>query len=90
MSVVANGSTSSSANGSNEPLTVSEATAGSSVRWTDVVWNTGNDTETYQLTLSKDNFPAGTTFMLFQADGSTPLVQGVTPPIAARGRHLRR
>ena len=52
MSVVANGSTSSSANGSNEPLTVSEATAGS--RWTDVVWNTGNDTETYQLTLSKD------------------------------------
>ena len=85
MSVVANGSTSSSANGSNEPLTVSEATAGSSVRWTDVVWNTGNDTETYQLTLSKDNFPAGTTLMLFQADGSTPLVQGVTPPIPAPG-----
>ena len=53
MSVVANGSTSSSVNGSNEPLTVTEATAGSTVHWTDVIWNTGNDTETYQLTLSR-------------------------------------
>ena len=85
MSVVANGSTSSSVNGSNEPLTVTEATAGSTVHWTDVIWNTGNDTETYQLTLSKENFPAGTTFMLFQADGATPLVQGLTPPIPASG-----
>ena len=84
MSVVANGSTSSSVNGSNEPLTVTEATAGSTVHWTDVIWNTGNDTETYQLTLSKENFPAGTTFMLFQADGATPLVQGLTPPIPPR------
>ena len=62
---------------------MTEATAGSTVHWTDVIWNTGNDTETYQLTLSKENFPAGTTFMLFQADGATPLVQGLTPPIPA-------
>ena len=90
MSVVANGSTSSSVNGSNEPLTVTEATAGSTVHWTDVIWNTGNDTETYQLTLSKENFPAGTTFMLFQADGATPLVQGLTPPIPPRLRRSLR
>ena len=90
MSVVANGSTSSSVNGSNEPLTVTEATAGSTVHWTDVIWNTGNDTETYQLTLSKENFPAGTTFMLFQADGATPLVQGLTPPIPPRSAGVAR
>ena len=84
MSVVANGSTSSSANGSNEPLTVSEATAGSSVRWTDVVWNTGNDTETYQLTLSKTISPPAR-----RSCCSRPTAprrwSGVTPPIPAPG-----
>ena len=95
MSVVANGSTSSSVNGSNEPLTVTEATAGSTVHWTDVIWNTGNDTETYQLTLSKENFPAGDLHAVpgrrrdAAGPGLTPPIPASAPPESARRRWSR-
>jgi uncharacterized repeat protein (TIGR01451 family) len=51
------------------------APAGSTVTFTNVVTNTGNGTDTFNITLvAGNNFPAGTTFQLYKADGTTPLV----------------
>lgn len=81
--VVINGSTSSSANGTAEPVNIPSAAAGQTVSYTNVVWNTGNSTDTFKLTQASTNFPAGTTFLLYQADGATPLTNTTTPPIPA-------
>lgn len=54
--------------------TVTTATQGTSVSFTNTVTNTGNATDTFDLTTMLSTFPAGTTFQLFQADGVTPLV----------------
>lgn len=54
--------------------TVPNAPAGSIVSFTNVVRNTGNATDTFDITLVNSNFPAGTTFTLYQSDGNTPLV----------------
>lgn len=51
------------------------AAAGSTVSFTNVVTNTGNGTDTFNVTFAATNtFPAGTTFQLFKSDGTTPLV----------------
>ncbi|WP_207779439.1 beta strand repeat-containing protein [Zavarzinia aquatilis] len=81
--VVINGSTSSSANGTGEPVNIPSAAAGQTVSYTNVVWNTGNSTDTFKLTQTSTDFPAGTTFLLYQADGATPLTNTTTPPIPA-------
>ncbi len=56
--------------------TVPVAAAGSAVRFTDLLTNTGNATDTFDITLNNatNTFPAGTTFKFFKADGATPLV----------------
>jgi uncharacterized repeat protein (TIGR01451 family) len=54
--------------------TIASATQGSTVAFTNVVQNTGNGTDTFDITLVSSNFPAGTTFTLYQSDGNTPLV----------------
>jgi uncharacterized repeat protein (TIGR01451 family) len=54
--------------------TIPNAPAGSTVSFTNVVRNTGNATDTFDISLSNSNFPAGTTFTLYQSDGNTPLV----------------
>lgn len=50
------------------------AAPGSTVSFTNTVTNTGNGSDSFNITLSAGNFPAGTTFQLFKSDGVTPLV----------------
>jgi trimeric autotransporter adhesin len=50
------------------------AAPGSTVSFTNVVTNTGSGVDTFNITLGANNYPAGTTFQLFKADGVTPLV----------------
>jgi uncharacterized repeat protein (TIGR01451 family) len=50
------------------------AAPGSTVSFTNTVTNTGNGTDTFNMTLNAGSFPAGTTFQLFKSDGVTPLV----------------
>ncbi|MDH6169250.1 putative repeat protein (TIGR01451 family) [Variovorax boronicumulans] len=65
--------------------------AGGSVKFPQTVFNAGTGTDTVNLTVAAGTFPAGTTFVLFAADGVTPLLDttgdGVpdTGPIAAGG-----
>jgi uncharacterized repeat protein (TIGR01451 family) len=65
--------------------------AGGSVKFAQSVFNAGTGTDTVNLTVAAGTFPAGTTFVLFAADGVTPLLDttgdGVpdSGPIAAGG-----
>lgn len=54
--------------------TVASATQGATVSFTNVVTNTGNGTDSFDITIGTSAFPVGTTFQLFKSDGSTPLV----------------
>lgn len=64
---------------------------GSTANFDNVIENTGNATDTFNITVSGSTFPAGTTFQLFQSDGATPLVDtngdstSDTGPIAPGG-----
>src|SRR5437773_2285659 len=51
------------------------AAPGSTVSFTNTVNNTGNGSDTFNVTLAtgSSTFPAGTTFQLFKSDGVTPL-----------------
>jgi trimeric autotransporter adhesin len=72
-SVVANGLPGAATNAVGDTVTVPSAAQGSTVTFNDYVWNTGNGTDTFDLTLTGSTFPAGTTFLLTNATG-TPLV----------------
>lgn len=71
--------------------TVPSATQAATVNFTNTVTNTGNGTDSFNLTLLSSSFPAGTTLQLFRADGLTPLTDtnndGIpdTGPLAANG-----
>ncbi|MBS0213045.1 MAG: DUF11 domain-containing protein [Proteobacteria bacterium] len=54
--------------------TVASANPGTLVSFTNVVTNTGNATDTFDITFVSNTFPVGTTFTLFKSDGVTPLV----------------
>jgi len=54
--------------------TVASALQGGTVVFTNLVQNTGNGTDRFDLTLTNVSFPAGTTFALYQSDANTPLV----------------
>jgi uncharacterized repeat protein (TIGR01451 family) len=53
--------------------TINTAPQGSLVSFTNVVRNTGNTPDTFDITVTNLTFPAGTTFTLYQSDGNTPL-----------------
>lgn len=53
--------------------TVASAAQGGTVVFTNPVINQGNGSDTFNMTLINNAFPAGTTFQLFRADGVTPL-----------------
>jgi uncharacterized repeat protein (TIGR01451 family) len=71
--------------------TVGSAPQGGTVVFTDVLKNTGNGTDSFDITFGTSSFPAGTVFQLYQADGLTPLLDtngnGIpdTGPLAAGG-----
>lgn len=54
--------------------TIASAPQGGTVMFTNIVRNTGNGTDTFDITMATGTFPGGTTFSLFQSDGNTPLV----------------
>ena len=49
------------------------ATQGATVAFSNVVTNTGNATDVFDITIGAGTFPVGTSYSLFQADGVTPL-----------------
>ncbi|MEC5399832.1 beta strand repeat-containing protein [Uliginosibacterium sp. H1] len=49
-------------------------TQGGTASFTNTVTNNGNGVDSFDITLSGSVFPAGTSFVLFQADGVTPLL----------------
>ena len=54
--------------------TVASAAQGSTVPFTNVLTNTGNGIDSFDITVGTSTFPVGTTFQLFKSDGVTPLV----------------
>lgn len=84
-------------NHTNDFIDVYSATQGATVVFDNVVHNTGSATDTFNIepysngTTYQNTFPAGTSFLLFKADGSSPLMDtngdGVldTGPMAAAG-----
>ncbi len=73
-SVVANGANANSTNGSGEPVTIANAAAGSTITFNNFIWNLGNGTDTFDITIQSDNFPAGHSLVLMQQDGATTLL----------------
>ena len=58
------------------PAATATAAPGSSIAFADTIRNTGNGTDTFNVTAINAvsaGFPAGTTFVFFKADGVTPL-----------------
>jgi uncharacterized repeat protein (TIGR01451 family) len=57
---------------------VATVNQGAAVRFNDALQNTGNATDTFNITLDTtagtNTFPAGTTFKFYKPDGATPLV----------------
>ncbi len=57
------------------PGPVATANQGATVSFINVVTNTGNGTDTFNITqVAGNTFPAGTTFVFYQGDGQTPLM----------------
>ncbi|HWX55765.1 MAG TPA: hypothetical protein VN176_14350 [Verrucomicrobiae bacterium] len=54
--------------------TINSAAQGSTVTFTDVVTNAGNGTDSFNITIPSNTFPAGTVFTLYKSDGVTPLI----------------
>ena len=74
--VVANGSTISDVDGTDEAVVQPTAAIGSTVAFDNVIWNTGNSTDSYDISIDTAGatYPPGTTFSLFKSDGFTPLI----------------
>ncbi len=83
--VVANGSPTNSANGAAEPVTIASAPAGATVSFNDYVWNRGNGSDTFDITVAANTFPAGSTVTLLQQDGATPLINSGGAPAPDTG-----
>jgi trimeric autotransporter adhesin len=54
--------------------TVASASQGNTVVFTNVVRNNGNATDSFDMALLTNSFPAGTSVVMYQADGVTPLL----------------
>ena len=74
--VVANGSTTSAVDGSNEPVSLVSAFQGSTIAFDNIIWNTGTSSDMFDVIIdsASSTFPSGTAFQLFREDGATPLV----------------
>jgi hypothetical protein len=53
--------------------TINSAVQGTTVTFTQVVKNTGNGTDAFDITVPTNSFPGGTVFSLYKSDGVTPL-----------------
>jgi uncharacterized repeat protein (TIGR01451 family) len=77
----------------NDVVLVNTAPQGSTVTFDNTIQNTGNGSDSFDITVSGSNFPAGTTFLLFKSDGVSPLTDTSgngtpdTGPVAAGGSY---
>ena len=82
LGVIANGSTNDASDGADnvggttDSFIVTSATRGASVPFDNIIRNTGNADDTFEISIDEANssYPAGTVFQLFKADGFTPLM----------------
>ena len=74
--VVANGSIVTAINGMNEPVYQQSVTQGGIVYFDNIIWNTGNTTDIFNIYVDNVNssFPAGTLFEHLQSDRATPML----------------
>ena len=68
-----NGSASNVSDNTNT-ITASAVPQGGELKFTNYVWNIGNTTDRFNLTLTNSTFPAGSQIELYRADGVTPLL----------------
>ncbi len=57
-----------------EIVDVAFASQGEKIRFTNYIWNTGNDADIFNITLESSSFPTGTSFFFYKSDGITPLL----------------
>ena len=82
LGVVANGSTSlnnsdaDNLGGTKDAFIVATASKGATVSFDNIIRNTGNADDTFDITIDEasSTYPTGTVFQLFQSDGFTPLM----------------
>ena len=81
--VVANNSTTASTNTAPfDTVTIASAAAGSTISFTNVIWNLGNAADSFSIALAgQGSWPVGSTFTLLQSDGATSLIANTTPSI---------
>jgi len=71
--------------------TIPSTTQGATLVYVNTLTNTGNGTDTFDVTLGASSFPVGTSYVLYRSDGVTPLTDSDgnfipdTGPIAAGG-----
>jgi trimeric autotransporter adhesin len=65
--------------------TITSVTQGAVVSFTNVVVNTGNGVDSFDVTVGTSTFPPGTTFTLFQSDGISPLLDSNNNGIPGTG-----
>ncbi|MDR9612513.1 isopeptide-forming domain-containing fimbrial protein [Acinetobacter baumannii] len=68
-----NGSASNVSDNTNT-ITASAVPQGGELKFTNYVWNIGNTTDRFNLTLTNSTFPTGSQIELYRADGVTPLL----------------
>ncbi len=89
-SVSANGSATLAGLTDAEPVNIASAAPGTTITWTDYIWNTGNSPDSFDITLNTPlngsacspgntapaqcTFPANTTFQILSASGTTTLL----------------
>jgi trimeric autotransporter adhesin len=66
--------TGDSDNTANDTQDVAAAVQGGTVTFTNIITNNGNGSDIFNVVVTSNSFPAGTTFSIFKSDGVTPLV----------------
>lgn len=74
--VVANGSEFTAINGMNEPVSMRSAAQGGFVNFSNIIWNTGNRTDTFNMEIDQGSatFPANSIYRFLKPDAATPLL----------------
>lgn len=74
--VVANGSQATAIDGMSEPVSVASAPLSGSVSFENIIWNTGNSVDTFNIEVDTNTatFPLNTAYQLLKVDALTPLL----------------
>jgi len=72
--VANNGSGATNNGGVYDDITVASAPQGGTVTFNATIYNTGNGSDSFDISVVNGTFPSGTTFNLYKTDGVTPLI----------------